>query len=389
LKETSVLALEALRAKYGDSLMLHFGTRQQPLLAVLDGGPPGVFNDALRPRLEAIRQERKLDARTPLEIELMMVTHIDEDHIAGILQLAQKMKDLRDSKQPVPWKIRRFWHNSFDDLLDNNDASIASAASVMSAASLGGMLGQGGSILASVPQGRELRKLLAALTLDGNPPFNGLVMAGHVPITIGNLKLTVVAPSKENLRALQSDWDKKIKPLLKKEKDQATRAEAAAFVDKSVYNLSSIVMLAEADGKRILLTGDGRGDHTLAGLQQSGLLDRNGRIEVDILKAPHHGSIRNVALEYFEAIRAKHYVISADGKFDNPDIETLKLISQARPDDQFTIHLTYPTDEFAVAEIGKKVARFFADEKGAGRKYKTETRKSNELSAAVILADQN
>src|SRR5688572_5676034 len=118
-----MLALEALRAKYGDSLILHFGTRQQPLLAVLDGGPPGVFNDALRPRLEAIRQERKLDARTPLEIELMMVTHIDEDHIAGVLQLAQKMKDLRDSKQPVPWKIRRFWHNSFDDLLDNNDAA--------------------------------------------------------------------------------------------------------------------------------------------------------------------------------------------------------------------------------------------------------------------------
>ena len=356
---------------------------------MLDGGPPGVFNDALRPRLEAIRQERKLDARTPLEIELMMVTHIDEDHIAGILQLAQKMKDLRDSKQPVPWKIRRFWHNSFDDLLDNNDASIASAASVMSVASLGGMLGQAGSILASVPQGRELRKLLAALTLGGNPPFNGLVMAGHAPITIGNLKLTVVTPGKENLRALQSDWDKKIKPLLKKEKDRATRAEAAAFVDKSVYNLSSIVMLAEADGKRILLTGDGRGDHTLAGLQQAGLLDRNGRIEVDILKAPHHGSIRNVAPEYFEAIRAKHYVISADGKFDNPDIETLKLISQARPDDQFTIHLTYPTDEFEVAEIGKKVARFFADEKAAGRKYKTETRKSNEFSAAVILADQN
>ena len=319
----------------------------------------------------------------------MMVTHIDADHIEGILQLARKMKDLRDSKQPVPWKIRRFWHNSFDDLLDNNDASIASAASVMSVASLGGMLGQGGAILASVPQGRELRKLLAALTLDGNPPFKGLVMAGHTPVTLGNLKLTVVAPSKENLRALQLDWDKKIKPLLKKEKDQAARAEAAAFVDRSVYNLSSIVILAEADGKRILLTGDGRGDHTLAGLKEAGLLDKKGTIEVDILKMPHHGSVRNIAPEYFKAVRAKHYVISADGKFDNPDIETLRLISQARPDDQFKIHLTYPTDEFAVADIGKKVAQFFAKEKAAGRKYGTETRKSQDFSLAIVLADQN
>jgi hypothetical protein len=45
---------------------------------------------------------------------------------------------------------------------------------------------------------------------------------------------------------------------------------------------------------------------------------------------------------YFETIVAKHYVVSADGKDDNPDIETLEMISAARPDDGFTIYLTYP-----------------------------------------------
>lgn len=45
-----------------------------------------------------------------------------------------------------------------------------------------------------------------------------------------------------------------------------------------------------------------------------------------------------MAPDYFETIIAKHYAVSADGKFENPDVGTLKMISAARPDDDFTIH---------------------------------------------------
>ncbi|HYN21496.1 MAG TPA: hypothetical protein VE078_11090 [Thermoanaerobaculia bacterium] len=382
-----MLILEALRAQFGDSLLLHFGTEQKPRLVVIDGGPPGVYNDALEPRLHEIRNERKLAANKALEIDLMMVSHIDRDHIAGILELAQNLKTLKESKQPVPWKIQRFWHNSFDDILDNDDVSVASAASVMSVASIGGMLPHDGSlILASVPEGRDLRNLANFLKLGGNPPFKGLVRTGKKPITLGNLKVTVVAPSDKELQALQKEWNKQVKKILEKEKAEKARTEAAAFIDRSVANLSSIVALAEADGKRILLTGDGRGDHTLKGLEEAGLMDEEGKIELDVLKMPHHGSEHNVAPEYLQRIRARHYVISADGEHENPDITTLEMISKARPDDDFTIYLTYPTDEFNVPAIGTKVAAFFKKEKGKGRKYKVETRKSGDLSFRLALA---
>lgn len=380
-----MLILETLRARYGDSLLLHFGTAEEPRIVLIDGGPPGVYEDALKPRLEQLREERELEDGTPLEIDLAMVSHIDEDHIAGILKLARELKDLQESQEPVPWKIRRFWHNSFDDILDNQEMAVASAASVMSPASIGDLLGPSGSlVLSSVGQGRELRNLLEFLGLEGNGSFKGLVRAGHKPIQLGDsLELTVVAPSEKNLLALQKEWNTRIKTILKKEHD---KAEIASFVDRSVYNLSSIVVLVESEGKRILLTGDGRGDHTLEGLAAAGLLDADGKIEVDVLKMPHHGSIRNVDAGYFEKIRARHYVISADGKFDNPDIPTLKLISDARPDDDFTIHLTYPTDEFELPAIGTAVAGFFAAEKAAGRKYRVETRKPGDLSFRIELA---
>lgn len=381
-----MLVLEALRAKFGDALLLHFGTKAKPLLAVIDGGPPGVWADALEPRLQEIRGQRGLAGGKALEIELAMVSHIDRDHIAGMLEMVQAMKELRDARQPLPWKIKRFWHNSFDDLLGNDDVTVGATASGLSAASLGGLLRPEGSlILASVSEGRDLRNLLDALKLEGNPPFKGLVRAGQKPVALDNLELKVVAPSEKNLLALQKDWDRYVRKILEKE-DEESRAEAAAFVDRSVYNLSSIVILAEADGKRILLTGDGRGDHTLEGLEAAGLMDEEGRIEVDVLKMPHHGSERNVDKTYFERIRAKHYVISADGKFDNPDVKTLAMISAARPDDRFTIHLTYPVEKFNEPAIGKKVARFFKKEQAAGREYKVVTRKPDELSVSIKLS---
>ena len=382
-----MLVLEALRAKFGDSLILHSGTARRPQLTVIDGGPPGVYNDALRPRLEAIRAERGLDARTPLDVELMMVSHIDDDHVAGLLELARKLNQRRESGQPLPWKIRRFWHNSFDDILDNDDLQVGGSGSAMNTASLEEFLAPEGSlILASVKQGRDLRKVLDALSLGGNAPFKGLVLGTNPAkvVTVGDLKMTVVGPRKTELTALQQKWNTEIAPLLKKERSRGRLAEIAAYVDDSVHNLSSIVVLVESQRKRILLTGDGRGDHTLDGLKSAKLL-KKGKLAVDVLKVPHHGSSRNVEKGYFETIVAKHYVVSADGKHDNPDIETLEMISAARPDDAFTIYLTYPLDKFAVGKIGQKIRKFFDAEREAGRSYKVVTREPGQLSVPIKL----
>ena len=381
-----MLVLEALRAKHGDALLLHSGTAAKPQLVVVDGGPPGVYNDAVKPRLLELRDQRGLAPNASLEIALMMVSHIDADHIAGLLELTSKLRQAQVESKPRLWKIKRFWHNSFDDILDNTDAALAATGSSFGAADLGGILPRDGSaLLASVGEGRALRDLLRAMDLEGNPPFDGLVMAPAKTVKVGDLNLTVVAPSKDNLLALQTKWDKEVKPKLKSAK-ASDLAEIADYVDKSVHNLSSIVVLVESQGKRLLLTGDGRGDHTIEGLEAAGLLDGQGNIELDILKMPHHGSVRNVKLEYFQAIRASHYIVSADGRDDNPDVDTLEMLTTARPDDDFTIYLTYPTDGFNVPAIGKAVAAFFKKQKRAGRKYGVVLRKQDALSVRLELA---
>jgi hypothetical protein len=381
-----MFVLEALRAKHGDALLLHYGTAAAPRLAVIDGGPGGVYSDALRPRLMEIREERELDDETPLPIELMMVSHLDADHITGILELMRKLRDLQQGGKPRPWEIEAFWHNAFDDLTGNDDLAVASANSALSTASVGEFLQfDESNMLASVGQGRELRDLVKFLSLEGNPPFGGIVKTPHKPVKFGPLELTVLGPDDKNLATLQEDWNKKVKELLKKP-SKAAKAELAAYVDKSVYNLSSIVVLAKADGKSMLLTGDARGDFTLTAMRNAGLLKDDGKpFEVDLLKLPHHGSDRNVDQDYFDSIRASHYVISADGRHTNPDVPTLEMLSKSRKDDDFTIWLANAPSDFVDEAVGDEVARFFATESKT-RKYKVRYRDTDEPSVRVALA---
>jgi len=181
-----------------------------------------------------------------------------------------------------------------------------------------------------------------------NPQVGGqLIMASdkRLGVTSG-LTFTVAGPMQPELIKLQQkhdDWLKKLKEEGKKPEDALS-----AFVDKSVPNVSSIVVLAQAGGKTMLLTGDARGDKILEGLEAIGAVDAGGTLHVDLLKVPHHGSANNVAPVFFERITADHYVFSGNGEHGNPERETLEMLFAARGKKPFHLHLTYQIDEIDV-----------------------------------------
>src|SRR6185369_13698049 len=155
--------------------------------------------------------------------------------------------------------------------------------------------------------------------------FGGkLILAGPKEISIGTgLTFTVAGPMQPELQALQADHDKWLKE--QKEKPKPAGAALDAYVDKSVPNLSSVVVLARSTEKgvtrSILLTGDARGDKILAGLEFAGLVGKGEKLHVDILKVPHHGSSNNLDDDFFERITADHYVFSGNGEHGNPERE--------------------------------------------------------------------
>jgi hypothetical protein len=357
-----IFSLDVRPARKGDCLLLHYGTAAKPGLVMIDGGPKSVYGPHLKPRLIAIRQARGLDAQSPLPVDLLMVSHVDDDHIQGILDLTRELREASG----VPFvRIRRLWHNSFDELIGNDPTELTGKVTAQfGSAALTGDLPEDASVdaddedqevvvstikvLASIAQGHRLRLDAEALDIQLNPQFGGkLILAaeGEVAVT-GGLTFTVAGPMQPELVALQQQHDEWLKEL--KAKGLTPEQALAAYVDKSVPNLSSIVVLAKAGDKRMLLTGDARGDKILEGLELAGVLKHGQTLEVDVLKVPHHGSSNNLETSFFRRIRADHYVFSGDGEHGNPERESMEMLFDARGTDPFAIHLTYPIDKIDI-----------------------------------------
>ncbi len=376
--------LEALQAKHGDALLLHYGPDDQPGLVIIDGGPTGVFRAVLASRLAGLAQERG----GTLQVRLMMVSHIDDDHVQGILDLTEELAEAKKDQRPPPLNLRvqTLWHNTFDDLLGTEaDALAAPLATAAQSASAGTALPAGlrldrpaAAVVASVAQGRKLRDSARALGIALNSPVGALIEApegGQLSLKLGSgLGFTVLGPRAERVAALRAEWDEQLRKMRAARPDQAA-ALAAAFADRSVFNLSSLIIMAEVEGARILLTGDARGDDILLGLERAGLL-AGGACHVDLLKVPHHGSQRNVTEEFFRQVTADHYVISADGRHGNPDLEALRMILEARSSADYRLWLTNRED---------RLIEFFAAERGPGKRFDVVFRKDTDPSIAVAL----
>jgi hypothetical protein len=329
--------------------------------------------------LAQIRKARGLDENQPLKVDLLMVSHVDDDHIQGLLEFTKELLEENRDRSPHLAHVSSFWHNSFDEIIDHKpDELVASLKGQFGPAAASGsgefsndkkakveaevnnpnitppeipeLVSSTMKVLASIEQGFQLRVDAEALNEAGfgfgrNPEFKGkLILADKKPVDMEQgLTFTVAGPMKpelERLRKKHNEWLKN----LKNEGKEPPEA-LAAYVDKSVPNLSSLVLLAEVGKKKMLLTGDARGDKILQGLEFVGLVKKGGKLAVDLLKVPHHGSSNNLEDDFFQRIVAKHYVFSGDGEHGNPERESLEMLFAARGDGDFTIHLTYPIDE--------------------------------------------
>ena len=362
-----IFSLDVIRARKGDCLMLHYGSKDNPHLIMIDGGPKRVYADFLKPRIDQIRKARTLTNKQPLQVDLLMVSHVDDDHIQGILDLTREMLARDMEHKPQLIQVLDFWHNSFENIIGQTPQELtAMFTDQFGAASMEGeppddltvdrddeceeVIGSTLKVLASIKQGAQLASDANRLEFPLNSDFGGnLVLAegpNTIPLEDGPI-FTVIGPMLPELKALHEKHQKWLEELA--EQGKTAEDALAAYVDKSVPNLSSIVSLAELGGKSILLTGDARGDKILEGLELVERMEKGGKLHVDILKVPHHGSSNNLAPDFFERIIANHYVFSGNGEHGNPERESLEMLLKARGDDDYEVHLTYPVNQIDAA----------------------------------------
>jgi beta-lactamase superfamily II metal-dependent hydrolase len=361
--------LTVFQSSKGDCLLLESGDGKRMLV---DGGMSSSYKAHVAPTLGALRDANEV-------LDLVYLSHIDEDHIDGVLTLMDTELDWRvhdfqlqngnathkPPKQPRPPDVGELWHNAFSEQVDDTGRVADLLASTAAVLDLGQepddreRAERHRDLATSVPQGIRLSRRVGAeqLQIPLNHAFGGklaMVRDGQQPIPLGSVSLTVIGPFEADLQTLRDEWNKWLEDNEKTLAETQARMRAdierlgtgeverfrTALVlqagqlgnreDVTAPNLASLMLLAEEGTKTVLLTGDGHADDVLKGLEKTGKLNGNGTIHVDVLKVQHHGAVANLTKDFCRRVTADHYVFCGNGAHDNPELEVLDLFLKSR-----------------------------------------------------------
>lgn len=324
------LRIELLPARHGDCIVLGWGPRGAAHLALVDGGPHTAYTP-LAARLAGVQR-----------LELVVVTHIDNDHIGGIVKL------LGDDTLRLSWGD--FWFNGWDQITQPL-RGLAAPPSALAAAA--------GPARRSALEGHHVAARVARRGGRVNAAFGGAALCvaatGGLPtwVLAGGLELTLLSPDVASLKALRLAWDKALQRLaldpadpqaLRRRLDADRRyrggdlsprqvhdlALVASAVDEAVANGSSIAFVARHGSRRVALLGDAHPPVLEAALRRLALQDGTARVRLDAVKLPHHGSKANVRPELLKLIDCPRWLVSTDGSvFGHPDDEAIAQVLQA------------------------------------------------------------
>ncbi|WP_081066687.1 ComEC/Rec2 family competence protein [Burkholderia cepacia] len=301
-----------LAAMHGDSIWIEWGDAAKPFVAIFDSGPPK-STAVLKERLERLQEQERT-------VRLLVVSHIDDDHIGGILELLDGGLDIK----------------LFDEIWFNGRSHLASGVRERFA----------------IADGRALQT-----RLDGYAPWNKSFQRGAVKITddgplptvtIDGLEITVLSPSGPKLLPLAEAWDREVAAEVAegtKDGQSNTAADnappgktggrerfgasakpsASSPIDRSIPNGSSIALHLQYEGKHVVLTGDAHPGIVVNSLKRLGLPAGS---RYDLVQLPHHGSSSNVTSRFLSAAPAWNYFVSSDGsKHNHPHVRSLERMA--------------------------------------------------------------
>jgi hypothetical protein len=333
-----MFSIEMLPSAHGDGLLIEYGSEASPARVLIDGGTEPAYKTLLA-------RIKRLDPANR-HFELLVITHIDADHIGGIVKMLEKNE--------LGARFDEVWFNGFPHL---DAAEVPTTSQVEYFGAL---------------QGERLSACLLALDIPWNARFDrGAVRVrddGTLPSVAlaGGLKLTVLGPTRDKLLKLKPVWEKECAKAGLDPLDQLRRVveepgvepmgipnvnvDALAATqfeeDNKPANGSSISLLAEFDGKRILLGADAHPSTLESAIDR--LVGERQRLPLTAFKLPHHASKHNVSVDLLQRVQCNKYLVSTNGaQFKHPDREAIARVIKhggASP----TLYFNYETTLNAV-----------------------------------------
>lgn len=298
--------IRILPAFNGDSIVVTYTDKDSiPRNIWIDGGTPAAYQKFIKKAFMDLNSN----------IDLMVVTHIDDDHIGGI-------KKIFEDKNLDKSKIKKVWFNS-GGLLNHyfgEDEDKKRAVKIV----------PGNIVDMSVNQGNSLESQLDNLQ---DVWVKKILKAGDV-VDVHGCKVTVLSPDESGLSRLNQTWETEtdIRVEMSASQHDDFKTDISELIqrpfteDTGIPNGSSIALLIETGGVKGLLLGDAYPSVVAASLRKMGYSKRK-KLKPDFVKVSHHGSKRNTSPELLELIRCQKFIISTNGlKHGLPDKESFARI---------------------------------------------------------------
>lgn len=252
------MKLTVFQSDKGDCLLLE-GDAGGRILA--DGGMRDSYTEHVAPALGKLRAKKQT-------IDVVYVSHIDQDHISGVLQMMDDEVEWRihdyqikhgnpkhkPPASPRPPKVKHIWHNAFHDQLNKNVGEVgdmlAASAAILSGSEnsdIKELASQQADLVTSISEALQLSRRVSPEQLGiklNHPAAGKLIMVRDkpgAPIKLGGMKIQVIGPFDADLKELRKQWNE----WLKNNKDKVKKIQTSAAADASAFSVREIADLLQ------------------------------------------------------------------------------------------------------------------------------------------------
>ena len=359
----------SFKAENGDAFLIKFDNGQNILI---DMGMPKTYENEIRQELIKLKEQEQ-------KIDLLIISHIDEDHIGGAI------KFLEENKNNEIIEISEIWHNSYKHLQFEKEK--VSKIKEDTASILNSIIKQNQTVDStdgiqkiSCKQGSSLASLIYKYDYSWNTTFDNsaIFIENKSEVVIEDLKFIFLSPNQEKLKKLSNKW---LKELSKKKysfeiSDEEIFDDAFEFYmkfledddikississkkslnfeelseieekDNSVTNASSLAFIIEYKDKKLLFLGDSHEDIIFESLVK--LKDKDYDLKFDLMKVSHHGSNKNISNRLINLITCNKFLFSTDGlSHKHPNLEAIAKIVANNIESKKELFFNYELDIF-------------------------------------------
>jgi beta-lactamase superfamily II metal-dependent hydrolase len=350
----------------GDSFILE----TEVSIVLIDGGYVDTYKKFIKPKLLKLKEDKK-------ELFHVIVTHIDNDHISGII------KFIEENKTNELINIDFIWHNSYNQIKDIDDGLIFKGKPI-SELTINYVIKEEiytNNKNISAVQGSTLASLLKKHNYNCNTQFkNNLVSTDSEMEVISNdITFKILSPNNDKLKELKKYWKKELYKKgfssdenledfnedafeyilsLEKEKKRLAKKNVSSsssiiiddlvkddFIeDDTATNGSSIAFILENKEHKFLFLADSHPSIIVQNLKKYYKEDEFP-VKFDLIKIAHHGSKSNTSPELLNLIDSEKYVFSTNGLIHNhPDKETIARIISRPSEFTRNLYFNYPLE---------------------------------------------